>query len=306
MRAAARAAAGVLLCCGLGLACMNNGDCTHGQCNGADPKRSPPKSGSCNCNGEWGGSICDEPPCQNHNNCGDHGACQNAGNGHSCQCRDGYSGPTCQLDPCNNVNCHHGTCRITGSRPWYTCDCGVGYANPGPCNTKKSCPQFLSPQHSTSCGKAKLYLESCTAKCDAGYTGGTKKQAEFTCDEQKGEMVYTGELSCDPVPCHTPSPGLPVLAPAGGKPGRGCPAGKCDPGVPFNVIIPDVCSTEDEMHYGDSGTCSMSCASGFTDQTGSGEFQCDRASDAAGNAAFDHGIWSTKVAGAQGLRCERE
>lgn len=46
------------------------------------------------CKGEWGGSQCSEPPCQNHNNCKPNENCVDVGDKHRCESRAEPQGPS--------------------------------------------------------------------------------------------------------------------------------------------------------------------------------------------------------------------
>lgn len=134
------------------------------------------------------------------------------------------AGASCGLlNPCKGTHIH---CQNK------ECACDPGYEG-DECSNRVSCGPAPSPPHSTGCSGEKHYLDSCTASCTYGYTGGPTTHATFTCGADKR---YSGSLTCTPVSCPTPT-------------------------TPEHATASVDC---DSMHYGQK-KCTMTCEDCYSD-----------------------------------------
>ena len=193
-------------------------NCGHGTCSGDKV---------CTCTDGWSGKTCNHPTgCDNHP-CQHGGTCTPNGGSHSCACPAGYTGSgDCDPVRCGPFNapansqwaggsCNQefqGSCAATcvagwtGGQQTATFTCGADGKYSGSLNCQRiSCGPAPTPAHTTGCnGKSLEFQAKCTARCEAGWTGGTP-QADFECQADKS---FSGSLTCQKVSCG-PSPSPP-------------------------------------------------------------------------------------------------
>ena len=129
--------------------------------------------------------------CADSSGCNGHGTCNSLTKTCRCDTPD-WGGDNCGKDQrCDGNKCHCDGCTHDSCHGDGVCKCNDGYEQDGKTCKRRSCGT-PGIEHSDGCGQSYLFKDSCTATCQQGFTGGSKK---LTC-QANGRFDNTLSCTC--------------------------------------------------------------------------------------------------------------